>query len=348
MAAEAHLPLPRRLWIYQAERFPLKRHGPLIAVFSGAAALYGARLLSVSPSLPVLVSAILCSGAFFPLMRIADEFKDRHDDRRCRPYRPVPRGLVRLPELALVGLGLALVQMSLVGLFAPQAWWLLLLTWSWFALMGVEFLVPAWLRERPLLYTLSHMVIVPLIALLALAMAVLPGGGVLPGPALVPLLALCYLNGLAIEFARKIRLPEQEEPGVETWSALWGPGPAHGRWLVVLLLSLPLALMAAQQIRAVPLVLLLLAPLLAWIVLRFRPVGRAGRRAPGVIQRPTEMANGAAVMTSESTGAAGRAIKAAARVQSSRPEPLELPTALWTLATYLSLGWLPALLGGLG
>jgi hypothetical protein len=118
--------------------------------------------------------------------------------------------------------------------------------------------------------------------------------------------------------------------------------------LVVLLLSLPLALVAAQPIRAVPLVLLLLAPLLAWIVLRFRPVGRARRRAPGGIQRPAEMANNAAVIVSEATGAAGEAIKAVARVQSSRPEPLELPTALWTLATYLSLGWLPALLGGLG
>jgi 4-hydroxybenzoate polyprenyltransferase len=273
---------------------------------------------------------------------------DRHDDQRCRPYRPVPRGLVSLQELALVALATALLQGLLVWRVAPDAWWLLLLTWGWFALMGLEVLVPLWLRARPLLYTLSHMVIVPLIALLALAMAVLPAGGTLPGAALLPLLALCYLNGLAIEFARKIRFPDQEEPGVETWSALWGLGPAQGRWLVVLLLSLPLALVAAQPIRAVPLVLLLLAPLLAWIVLRFRPVGRAGRRAPGVIQRPAEMANGAALIASEATGAAGEAIKAAARVQSSRPEPLELPTALWTLATYLSLGWLPALLGGLG
>jgi 4-hydroxybenzoate polyprenyltransferase len=348
MAAEAHLPLPRRLWIYQAERFPLKRHGPLITVFCGAAALYGARLVGGSPSLPVLLGAILCSGAFFLLMRIADEFKDRHDDQRCRPYRPVPRGLVSLQELALVALATALLQGLLVWRVAPDAWWLLLLTWGWFALMGVEFLVPLWLRARPLLYTLSHMVIVPLIALLALAMAVLPAGGTLPGAALLPLLALCYLNGLAIEFARKIRFPDQEEPGVETWSALWGLGPAQARWLVVLLLSLPLALVAAQPIRAVPLVLLLLAPLLAWIVLRFRPVGRARRRAPGGIQRPAEMANKAAVIVSEATGAAGEAIKAVARVQSSRPEPLELPTALWTLATYLSLGWLPALLGGLG
>ena len=307
MVAEAHLPLPRRLWIYQAERFPLQRHGPLILVFSGAAASYGARLVGGSPALPVLLSAIVCSGAFFLLMRIADEFKDRHDDQRCRPYRPVPRGLVSLRELALGALATALLQGLLVWRVAPEAWGLLLLTWGWFALMSVEFGVPVWLRARPLLYTFSHMVIVPLIALLALAMAVLPGGGALPGPVLLPLLALCYLNGLAIEFARKIRLPCQEEPGVDTWSALWGRRPAQGRWLVVVLLSLPLALAAARPIQATPLVLLVLAPLLVWILVRFWPASiLGGASAP-------------------------------------RPEPLELPTALWTLATYASLGWLPAL-----
>ena len=340
MVAEPLLPLPRRLWIYQAERFPLRRHGPLITVFSGAAALYGARLVGDLPSLPVLMSAILCSGAFFLLMRIADEFKDRHDDQRCRPYRPVPRGLVSLAELALVALATALLQGALVWRVAPEAWWLLVLSWGWFALMVVEFLVPAWLRARPLLYTFSHMVIVPLIALLALAMAVLPGGGRLPGAALLPLLALCYLNGLAIEFARKIRFPDQEEPGVDTWSALWGLGPAQGRWLVVVLLSLPLALAAAQPIRAVPLVLLLLAPLLSWIVLRFRPVG--------IVQRLGGMAPGLGLIAPAAPGGAGEAIRAAARPQAPRPEPLELPTAIWTLATYLSLGWLPVLLGGIG
>jgi len=314
MVAEARLPLPRRLWIYQAERFPLQRHGPLILVFSGAAASYGGRLVGGSPALPVLLSAIVCSGAFFLLMRIADEFKDRHDDQRCRPYRPVPRGLVSLRELALVALATVVLQAVLVWRVAPQAWGLLLLTWSWFALMSVEFGVPVWLRARPLLYTFSHMVIVPLIALLALAMAVLPAvgalpaGGALPGPVLLPLLALCYLNGLAIEFARKIRSPDQEEPGVDTWSALWGRRPAQGRWLVVVLLSLPLALAAARPIHATPLVLLVLAPLLVWILVRFWPASTLdGASAP-------------------------------------RSEPLELPTALWTLATYASLGWLPALL----
>src|SRR6185312_4278694 len=34
--AEARLPLGRRLWIYQAERFPVVRSGALVAMFSAA------------------------------------------------------------------------------------------------------------------------------------------------------------------------------------------------------------------------------------------------------------------------------------------------------------------------
>ena len=43
----------------------------------------------------------------------------------------------------------------------------------------------------------------------------------------------------------------------------------------------------------------------------------------------------------------GQGSAAAGAAQAARPEPLELPTALWTLTTYLALGWLPPLLGGL-
>lgn len=305
MSPPSPLSLLRRLWIYQAERFPLRRHGPLITVFCGAACLYGGRLVGRLPSLPVLLAAILCAGAFFPLMRLADEGKDRHDDRRWRPYRPVPRGLVSLRELAGVGLVLVLLQVLLVRLVAPAALPFLLLAWGWFALMGAEFFRPAWLRARPLLYTLSHMVIVPLIALLALAFS-LPAAAPLPPPfPLLWLLALCYLNGLAIEFARKIRPPALEEPGVDTWSGLWGEGPARRRWWRVVALSLPLAWLAAAPVGAGWSTLLLLTPLLAWIL-----------------------------------------CGPARTVRASGAEPLAVPTALWTLATYLALGWLPALAWG--
>lgn len=323
MPAEARLPLGHRLWIYQAERFPLRRHGPLITVFCGAAALYGRQVVGLSVDPALLVGAIAIGGGFFPLMRIADEFKDRDDDRRCRPYRPVPRGLVSLRELALVGLAIAVMQLVLLWVLAPAAWWLLLLTWFWFALMGLEFFVPHWLRAHLLAYTLSHMVIVPLIALLAVGIAALPAGTPLPWPELLPLLGLCFCNGLAIEFARKIRLPQHEEPGVETWSVRWGLRSALRRWLAVLVLSLPLALAAARPVGAEARLLLLLVPLLAWLPRGFLQLWNQG-----------------------GDPSSQRAIPAAVSPDRS-PAPLELPTGLWTLATYLALGWWWAIAGGI-
>jgi len=50
---------------------------------------------------------------FFLQLRIADEFKDYEEDRRCRPHRPVPRGLVSLGELKAVAGAAAVVQAAL-------------------------------------------------------------------------------------------------------------------------------------------------------------------------------------------------------------------------------------------
>ena len=46
-------------------------------------------------------------------------------------------------------------------------------------------------------------------------------------------LALTFTNGCIIEIGRKIRVPEDEEPGVETYSALWGRFRAAAVWIVI-------------------------------------------------------------------------------------------------------------------
>ena len=114
---------PGRWWVYQRERFPLVRHGPLILAFSFSAVSFSWMLRSPS-GWPSPVSAVVAFAScliFFLQLRIADEFKDDEEDARYRPYRPVPRGLVTLRELGglfvLVGalqLGLALWLLSLI------------------------------------------------------------------------------------------------------------------------------------------------------------------------------------------------------------------------------------------
>ena len=214
--------LPRRLWTYQAERFPVFKHGLLILVFSGGEVLYGAQLRGDGLHWPAVgVAALVCFGLFLQL-RIADEHKDFEDDRRFRPERPVQRGLIRLAELRLVATATAVVQVAATALFHPSLLLLLLAVWGWMALMTAEFFVPDWLKARPALYLLSHMLAMPLIALFAVACGA-RGLSLSIGWGLTAFLALAFLNGVVLELARKTWAPADERPGVETYSRLWGP-----------------------------------------------------------------------------------------------------------------------------
>jgi 4-hydroxybenzoate polyprenyltransferase len=87
--------LGARLWAYQAERFPLVKHGVLIAAFGASAVCLSALLRGDAPSLMALAVAVLVLFGFFFQLRVADEHKDNADDSKFRPERPVPRGLVK-------------------------------------------------------------------------------------------------------------------------------------------------------------------------------------------------------------------------------------------------------------
>lgn len=212
--------LTSRLWTYQAERFPLFKHGLLIAVFSGGEAVFGALARGSAPDWRAVGVAIVVCLLLFAQLRIADEHKDHEDDRRWRPERPVPRGLVSLAELRTVGGAAAVIQIVATALLDLRLTLVLLLVWAWMALMSVEFFAAAWLKARPIPYLISHMAVMPLIALFAVACGA--RGEVLIHPAVGVFLALAFVNGLILEVARKSWAPTDEREGVETYSRLWG------------------------------------------------------------------------------------------------------------------------------
>lgn len=278
-----------RWWIYQRERFPIAAHGPLVAAFSFSAVAYSSQLRgeATPPSLAAWLVAFLTSLAFFLQLRIADEFKDFEDDRRYRPYRPVPSGLVKLRELGILGAGAAVIQLGLaVWLFWPLVF-ILLATWIYLALMSHEFFARDWLKRRPITYMWTHMLIMPLIDLYATACDWLVAGAEvslsnLPS-GLYWFLIVSFFNGLVIEIGRKIRAPDDEEEGVETYSALWGRERAVAAWPGVLLLTAVSAGIAAWLIDflwPVAVILLLLLATAAFAGWRFlaNPVPAAGKR----------------------------------------------------------------------
>lgn len=243
-ATDPRAHLAQRLWVYQAERFPVFKHGMVIAAFALAGAALPT-LLSGSPAPldPSVASvAIAVSFLFFLQLRIADEHKDFRDDCRFRPERPAPRGLVRLVELRWVAIAGGLVQALLAWALDPALLAPLALTWIWMALMTAEFFAPKALKARPILYMASHMAVMPFIALFTIACGW--AGGVAPSfsSPVAALLALAFINGAAIEIARKSWAPQDERRGVDTYSKLWGPRGAAAAAMLAIIIGVACAL----------------------------------------------------------------------------------------------------------
>ncbi len=296
----------RRWWVYQRERFPLVGHGLLIAAFSFSALSFSMLLRGRIPlpaALPVLVS-FTTAFLFFLQLRIADEFKDFEEDSRYRPYRPVPRGLVTLRELGMVGLLAAVVQLGLAMWLRVEMVALLAAAWAYLFLMSKEFFIPEWLKAHPIPYMISHMVIIPLVDLYATACDWLVAGED-PPRGLIWFLVVSYFNGLVIEIGRKVRGPKEEEEGVNTYSALWGRRNAVLAWLASLLTTAVCAFAAAWQIDfLLPVSALLVVLLLA-----------AAICAASFLLRP----------------------------EAKRAKRIETLSGLWTILMYLSLGGVPLL-----
>jgi hypothetical protein len=295
---------PARWWIYQQERFPILAHGPVVAAFSFSGVCYSL-LLRGSPGAPPLrgvLTAFFTSLLFFLQLRIADEFKDFDEDSRYRPYRAVPRGLVRLGELGVVGVCAGLVQLALAFWLRPSMVWLLLPVWLYLALMCREFFVRRWLKAHPFTYMWSHMLIMPLIDLYVTSCDWRAAGAKAPD-GLIWFLLVSFFNGIVIEIGRKLRALEDEEPGVETYTALWGLSTAVSAWLAALSLTALFAALAAARIGFLAPVGCLLALLLA----------TAALAAVRFLRRPI----------------------------SQTAKSFELFSGVWTLLMYLSLGAVP-------
>lgn len=227
---DAGASLPRRLWLYQADRFPIFKTALLLAVFSAASISVSAHLAGRSlPSAATLVSVWLVTLILFFQMRACDEWKDLEDDRKFRPERPIPSGLVTLRLIVSIALLGGLAAIGLTANIAASLLIPLALVWLWLGLMTLEFFVPHWLKARPFLYLISHMMIMPLIDLFITAAEWLPHGN-LPRPGLWLFLCLSFVNGCVLEIGRKVWAPQSEREGVETYSRLWGHRRAAWIW----------------------------------------------------------------------------------------------------------------------
>jgi 4-hydroxybenzoate polyprenyltransferase len=217
-------PLLRRLWAYLQERFPLGQQGLLIVSYYSSNQFLAHVLLR--PENPMHYSWSSLGGAavllcFFFHLRVFDEHKDFVTDSKHYPDRVLQRGLITLTHLKIMGgiaIGIELLLCALNGLPALLALSAALL---FSILMLKEFFVGKWLEKHFILYAVSHMLVMPLLALMIFSYA--SGAYFWQAPFYFKLYAwVGFFVTFNWEISRKIRAPEDEREGIETYSHIFG------------------------------------------------------------------------------------------------------------------------------
>jgi 4-hydroxybenzoate polyprenyltransferase len=265
----------KNAWAYLQERFPPQVNGPLIISYFSANYLLARG--SVWPNQPIQLSWSFPAGCIALLlmffhMRVVDEHIDYERDRIVHPGRALSRGLVTLKQLRYAGwiaIAAELILSYFLGIPAFMVCLALLgLTW----LIYHEFYAGAALGRHLLANAFLHLIVMPVYSLYVFSAATRRFPWSAPTAALL-YAWVSYGVGLAYELARKTRAPEDERPGLITYSSVMGPyAPATGALLALLFsgaLSLGVGLLLHFEIwfHATVAVLLLIV---AGGVLRFR------------------------------------------------------------------------------
>ncbi|MCU0694204.1 MAG: UbiA family prenyltransferase [Polyangiaceae bacterium] len=153
-------------WLtYVKERFPI----PVYLLLSGGVATTGLYAGGQDASWPAVVLSVGGLFVWLGLLRLMDELKDYDKDVVAHPERPLPRGLLKLESVRTViyatgvlQLGIAALCFALLGLPAAVLY-VIVTTFLW--LMFKEFFIGKQLSRVPILYAVSHqIVLVPLVA----------------------------------------------------------------------------------------------------------------------------------------------------------------------------------------
>ncbi|HEX9670433.1 MAG TPA: hypothetical protein VGC93_13250 [Thermoanaerobaculia bacterium] len=217
-------PFRARLRAYLEERFPLLANGVLIVSYYSSNQFLAKAL--AEPEAPVVYDLHSLSGAvtllcFFFHLRVFDEHKDYADDCRHYPERALQRGLVTLRHLRVLGAGAIAIELLLSALRGTAAFAAWAFAFSFSLLMLKEFFLRERLRRSFLIYAATHMLIMPLLALMVYSFATGRFPWQAPGWFWVYSLVGFFVTA-NWEVSRKIRAPEQEIDGVDSYTKVFG------------------------------------------------------------------------------------------------------------------------------
>ena len=206
----------KKWYTYQKERFPIATYGLYILCLSFAAFFYNTKMLEIESNVGVFITMFVVAFLQFLMVRIIDEFKDYEEDKKYRPYRPVPRGLIKLKELRTLFVICIIIQFALTLIVNPFSLIFLLVLWIMFILMTKSFFMKKLVDKHILLEVALDEILLPTL------MLYLSSFIKLDITILWRLLLLSYVVSWIIEIARKVRCKKDEEKGVKTYTAVFG------------------------------------------------------------------------------------------------------------------------------
>lgn len=228
-----------RLWAYLKERFPPASHGLLIVSYYSCNQFLAQALANPGEpmrySLSTVIGGLTLLAIFFHL-RVFDEHKDYAEDCMHYPERVLQSGLISLRDLKVLG-GIAIawefVAAIVWAIFVSAAPLVAVTVVVAFSLLMLrEFFVGRWLREHFLLYATSHMLIMPLLAMVVYSYTTSRFPWDAPGWYWFYAFVGFFVT-FNWEISRKIRAPEDERDGIETYTKVFGTYGAAYAVLIV-------------------------------------------------------------------------------------------------------------------
>jgi 4-hydroxybenzoate polyprenyltransferase len=221
---QANQPFIVRFVAYLNERFPPIANVLLILVYYSSN-----QFLSFALTRPGTLMhydrwsflGMLMLVSFFFHIRVFDEHKDYEEDCRYFPQRVLQRGLVTLRHLKIAGAVAIAMELVIAAVRGPQAFAAWAVAFAFSLLMLKEFFARDFLKRHFLLYATSHMLVMPLLALTVFSFATKRWPWEAP-----PWFCVYAFVGFFVTFnwevSRKIRAPEQEIDGVESYTKIFG------------------------------------------------------------------------------------------------------------------------------
>lgn len=209
--------------------------------------------------------ALAFNNVIFIQMRLGDELKDFENDKIINPTRPLPRGLLTPKEVLwnLKGLLCTMVVGGLLLGFLLHSWpaALAVITTTLFAwLMYKEFYLGSGLSKSPILYALSHQIIVfPLFGWMGLLL----DPGLVTNPLFIGWLLANFGASFTFEICRKLN--PAAHPLAKTYAHHYGRPTTVGCTIIFLSYSAIGARIGGFLWYSLPALIALLLSLLWWI-----------------------------------------------------------------------------------